>query len=255
MYETRKRIIYDLLTRKGSVTIVELARDLGVTDMTVRRDIAAMEKEGSLRRVHGGAVAIEGATMETSFTARRVKSRNQKVAIAKRAAGLLDSANALFIDGSTTCSELARLLPSGSGRQIVTDSLSVLLELNGRPGLELILLGGTLDQDGNTFDGVLAVENAGRIKVDLCFFSANGFDPEGVFNAGMIGSQVKQIMIRNSRRSVLLADSTKWGAGGMFKLCDWAEVDVLVSDSDIAPETAENLRGRHTEVIIAERAE
>ncbi len=252
MYETRKRIIYDRITRKGSVSIAELARDLGVTDMTIRRDIVAMEREGSLRRVHGGAVAIEGSTGETSFTARMVKAQSQKSAIAKRAALELGAAQALFLDGSTTCSELARLLPSGGSRQVVTDSLSVLLELNGRPGLELIMLGGTLDQDGNTFDGVLAVENAGRIKVDLCFFSGSGFDSEGVFNAGLIGSQVKQIMIRNSRRSVLLADSTKWGAGGMFRLCGWDEVDVLVSDSALAPETTQDLGRRNTRVIIAE---
>jgi DeoR/GlpR family transcriptional regulator of sugar metabolism len=144
----------------------------------------------------------------------------------------------LFIDNSTTCSELSRLLATGHRHTVLTDSLSVLLELSGKPGIELVLLGGALDRDGNTFDGLLAVESARRVQVDRCFFSCRGFSIDAINNAGMIGCQVKQIMIQNSGRCFLLADSTKYGWGGIIRLCDWRDVDVLISDDGLAEDVA-----------------
>jgi DeoR/GlpR family transcriptional regulator of sugar metabolism len=95
------------------------------------------------------------------------------------------------------------------------------------------------------------VENARRIQVDCCFFSATGFSDEDIVNAGMIGSQVKQMMIRNARKVVLLADSTKYGKNGIFKLCRWSEVDVLFSDSDLPEADRNTIRAAGTEVRIA----
>ena len=134
---------------------------------------------------------------------------------------------------------------------MVTDSLSVLNEFGGCPGIELVLLGGTLEQDGNTFDGLLAVESARRIQVDCCFFSSTGFSDEGIVNAGMIGSQVKQLMIKSARKVGLLADSTKYGRNGIFKLCRWSDVDVLFTDSDLPVQARSAIRGAGTEVRVA----
>jgi DeoR/GlpR family transcriptional regulator of sugar metabolism len=239
MYETRTRTIFDLLRSQGTVQVAELTRLLEVSDMTVRRDLRSMAAEGLLRPVHGGAVALSSFGEEKSFAARQVEEQGRKTAIAREAVAILQDGESLYLDGSTTCAELARLLKGGN-HVVITDSLSVLTELNGRPGIELVLLGGSLDRDGNTFDGLLAVESARRIQADCCFFSARGFSPEGVSNAGMTGSQVKQIMIQSSRRCFLLADSTKYGRSGVIRLCGWPEVDVLVTDSGL-PETAREL--------------
>jgi DeoR/GlpR family transcriptional regulator of sugar metabolism len=252
MYETRKRVIFDLLLQRETVTVAELSQLLSVSDMTVRRDIRTMAKEGLLKQVHGGAVRLQRNNVEELFSARRVEQLERKQAIAREALTWLQDGETFYIDGSTTCSELSRLLKGRGGRHtIVTDGLSVLNELGGCAGIELVLLGGTLERDGNTFDGLLAVENARRIQVDCCFFSSTGFSDEDIVNAGMIGSQVKQLMIRNARKVVLMADSTKYGKRGIFKLCRWSDVDVLFSDCDL-PEAARGaIRSLGTDVRVA----
>jgi DeoR/GlpR family transcriptional regulator of sugar metabolism len=251
MYETRKRMIFDLLLQKETVTVAELSRLLCVSDMTVRRDIRSMEKEGLLKQVHGGAVRLQKDDAEEPFSTRQVEQLERKQAIAREALAWSKDNESFYIDGSTTCSELSRLLKGRGRHTVVTDGLSVLNELGGCPGIELVLLGGTLERDGNTFDGLLAVENARRIQVDCCFFSSTGFSDEDVVNAGMIGSQVKQLMIKNARKVVLLADSTKYGKSGIFKLCRWSDVDVLFADCGL-PETARSaIRSAGTEVRVA----
>jgi DeoR/GlpR family transcriptional regulator of sugar metabolism len=251
MYESRKRTIYDQLQRHGAVTVSELAALLAVSDMTVRRDLRSMAAEGLLRPVHGGAVALAGNGDEKSFASRQVEQLERKQAIARKAVTLLRGGESLYLDGSTTCAELARLL-HGRSHLVVTDSLSVLRELQGCLGIELALLGGNLEKDGNTFDGLLAVENARRVQVDCCFFSARGFTPEGISNTGMIGSQVKKIMIAGARRCILLADSTKCGQSGVIRLCGWAEVDVLITDSGLPAEALAAILAQGTEVQAAE---
>jgi DeoR family transcriptional regulator, fructose operon transcriptional repressor len=252
MYETRKRMIFDVLLRQETITVTELSRILSVSDMTVRRDIRSMEKEGLLRQVHGGAVRVQKNEAEEPFSARRVEQQERKQAIAREALAWSRDNESFYIDGSTTCSELSRLLKGRGRHTVVTDSLSVLNELGGCPGIELVLLGGTLERDGNTFDGLLAVENARRIQVDCCFFSSTGFSDEDVVNAGMTGSQVKQMMIKNARKVVLLADSTKYGKRGIFKLCRWSDVDILFADSGLAETARTSIRAAGAEVRIAE---
>jgi DeoR/GlpR family transcriptional regulator of sugar metabolism len=254
MYETRKRTIYDRLQRQGAVTVTELASLLEVSDMTVRRDLRSMAAEGLLRPVHGGAVALTGTGDEQPFATRQVEQLERKQAIARQAAALLRGGESVYLDGSTTCTELARLL-HGQRHLVVTDGLSVLRELHGSSGIELVLLGGSLERDGNTFDGLLAVESARRVQVDRCFFSARGFSPEGINNAGMIGSQVKRIMIASARRRILLADSSKYGQAGVIRLCGWEDIDVLITDSSLAAEAREAILARGTEVQVAELPE
>jgi len=250
MYETRKRNIFNLLQRQGAVTVGELTALLKVSDMTVRRDLRSMATEGLLRTVHGGAVAVSAPADEKPFAHRQVEQLERKQAIARQAAALLQGGESLYVDGSTTCAELARLLHAQS-HVVVTDSLSVLSELHGSSGIELVLLGGRLEKDGNTFDGLLAVESARRVNVDICLFSARGFTRDGVSNPGMIGSQVKQIMIAGARRCILLADSSKYGQAGVIRLCGWEDIDMMITDSLFAAEAREAITAKGTDVRVA----
>jgi DeoR/GlpR family transcriptional regulator of sugar metabolism len=252
MYETRKRIIFDLLQQRGTVSVTELTAALGVSDMTVRRDIRSMAAEGLLRRVHGGAVSVEAGVEDKPFVTRQVVELERKRAIATRALTFLKGGESIYIDGSTTCGELAKLLPGDRRFMVVTDSLYVLLQLSGNRSIELVLLGGGLDKDGNTFDGVLTVENARRVMVDCCFFSAKGFATEYISNAVLTGSQVKQLMIHNSQRCFLLADSTKYGQRGLIKLCDWKDVSVLISDEQLGRQDLSAIKSQGTEIHLAE---
>ena len=254
MYETRKRNIYNLLQRQGAVTVSEFAALLNVSDMTVRRDLRTMAAEGLLRTVHGGAVALAQPADEKPFVSRQVERLERKQAIARQAATLLQGGESLYMDGSTTCAELARLL-HGQRHLVVTDSLSVLSELHGSAGIELVLMGGSLEKDGNTFDGLLAVESARKVNVEICLFSARSFNLDVISNPGIIGSQVKRIMIASARRCILLADSSKYGQTGVIRLCGWEDIDMMITDSLIAAEAREAIAAKGTEVRVAELPE
>jgi DeoR/GlpR family transcriptional regulator of sugar metabolism len=251
MYETRKRKIYNLLHEQQTLTVSQLSRSLSVSDMTIRRDIRLMAKEGLLRQVHGGAVSLRGEDDIRSFRARQIEELPRKQAIVREVLSWIKDNDAFYIDGSSTCSELSRLLKGRGRHTVVTDSLSVINELGGTPGIELVTLGGTLERDGNTFDGLFAVESARHIQVDCCFFSASGFTIDGIVNNDLIGSQVKQLMIRSARSAVLLADSTKYGKNGILKLCHWPEVDVLFVDSGLSDAARRAISAFGTEVRVA----
>ena len=229
--DSRQKTIYEHLRVHGSVQVTNLGADLGVSEMTVRRNLEEMARAGLLKRVHGGAVLRDPLDMERSFFHRQVEELPRKMAIASLARELIQPGQTIFLDGSTTCHELAKQLTSDTVAHIVTNSLAVLLELKNRPNLELTILGGTLNTDGNTVDGPLAVENAEKFSVDVCFFSAYGFTPRGISNPGLIGTSIKKAMIRGGTRSVLLADATKFGRRGFVEFCPWNDVDLLVTDS------------------------
>jgi DeoR/GlpR family transcriptional regulator of sugar metabolism len=180
MYESRKKLIHDFLLQEGVVTVSELIQILSVSDMTNRRDIRSLASEGLLKQVHGGAVCVDRICEERSFSARHIEQQAQKRAIALLAPSLLQDGQSLFLDGSTTCSELAQPLKGARRFTVVTDSLSVLNQLSSSHDIELLVLGGVLKRDGNTFDGPLAIEGTSRIRVDCCFFSAAGFSENGV---------------------------------------------------------------------------
>lgn len=238
MYETRKQKIINLLNTKGTITTVELTEALGVSEMTVRRDIAAMAEENLLKRVYGGAVALNGEYEDTSFinsfVRRQVVEIDKKRAIARRAVQFIQEGSSVYIDGSTTCGELVKLIPKlNKSIQLVTNSMNVMVELHNINNIELVCLGGELEKDGNTLDGILTVENAQKVMVDMCFFSAKGFSREYINNGVMTGSQVKQLMLSRAKQRILLADSTKYGKAGLFNICGWSEVDVLISNNDL----------------------
>jgi DeoR/GlpR family transcriptional regulator of sugar metabolism len=251
MYEARKRMIFDILQKQGTVKVGELSRLLEVSQMTVRRDIQTMEIEGLLRRVHGGAAQIIHVFDEKPFASREVERQDRKQAIAKLAISLIQEGESLFLDGSTSTAELAKLLP-GREHLVITDSLSVLNYLSRRKGIELVVLGGALDKDGNTFDGILAAEGAKQIHVDCCVFSGKGFSLDGVSNAEMVGVQVKQILIAQAMRTILLADSSKFGQSGIIRICSWEEVDILVTDNHLPQEVQDSIRAAGIKVLAAE---
>ena len=228
----RKQKIYELIRKKGSVSVSELQKKLNVSDMTIRRDLAYMKNEGMIVRVHGGATVVGILSPgELTFQDRTTINRELKLEIAKFAISLINVNDTVSLDGSTTCAELAEILPSDMNLTVFTNSLDVINKLRWKQGISVASFGGQLAPDGNTFDGIVAVENAERIWVDKCFFSGASFNASGVLNAGIVGTAVKKQMLKNSRMKCLLADSSKFNGPGVMELCKWPGLDVFITDS------------------------
>ena len=233
----RRQMIYDLVRKKGSVSVVELQKKLNVSDMTIRRDLAYMKNEGMILRVHGGATIAGILTPgELTFNDRVTQNRELKLKIVKHAISLIKNNDSIFLDGGTTCAELAGILPYNMNITVFTNSLDVINKLRWKKGVSLVSFGGQLALDGNTFDGIVAVENAERIWVDKCFFSGASFRASGVLNVGIVGTTLKKLMLKHSRIKCLVADSTKFNSMGMIELCQWSDIDVFITDKLLSDE-------------------
>lgn len=254
IHEARRQAIYEEVCRAGSVKVSDLSESLTVSDMTIRRDLLELERRGLAKRVHGGAVASVD-TQERSFLSKEVENRERKRAIAILASRFLDQDKSVFLDAGTTCYELAKVLPSGVKTTVVTNGLATAMELRGKPEVKTIVIGGKLEEDENTLGGFIALESAAKLSVDICFFSASGFTREAAFNPGMIGTDVKRQMLRNSQRGILLVDSSKYGRRGLVELCRWDQVEALVTDSGLHQDEREFFRSKGLRIEIAEMEE
>jgi len=239
--DQRQAAIYDLIRKDGSVKTIALKSMLGVSEMTVRRDLEELEARNLIRRVHGGAVASLDRLSESSFAVNAEINVEKKLAIAHRAAQFVENGMYVALDASSTVSEFARLLKSYQGITIITNSLGVLWEFHTVPNARVMVLGGSLAIDGNSIEGTFAVDNASNLFVDTFFFSCAGFNADGVTNATPVASEVRKMLLKNARQSILLADSSKYGKNGFIKLFDWSDVDVLVSDSGLSKEAQESI--------------
>lgn len=254
MKNVRYQQIIELLQQKKSLSVQELQSTLNVSDMTVRRDLKSLEEAGVLCRVHGGAT-LEGRELpfnESSFNVRKVANIALKAAIAHRAISLIPSGSTVFIDGSSTCSELASLLIAEKKPVTVfTNSMDVMLHLYNHSHIHLVSLGGELATDGNTFDGPLAMGNAEIVSTDFCFFSAAGYTKDAISNGGMVGTMVKKTIVARSKRRILLADSTKSGKSGTIIFCRWNEIDTFISDHRLSDDIRATISAKGIEIILA----
>lgn len=252
--EARRNAIAAMLKREGFVSSSWLQHEFKVSDITIRRDLDKLALQGILERVHGGARSIsnaDGASQEAAFHERVHSFQGQKKAIGQRAAMLVDEGSSIFLDGSTTVVHMAQFLESFKKLTVVTDSLAVLQALAHAPGVELVVLGGSLQADGNTIDGPFAMENAEQIRVDALFFSCSGLDAQGVYNPGTVGTHIKRLLIAKAKRRVLLASSEKYGLHDFYLLCSLADIDVIVTDAPPAPDAEAAFSRQGIELLIA----
>lgn len=248
----RQNRIYSYIKEKQSVRVSELIGKFHVTDMTIRRDLDKLESIGLINRVHGGAKIASTNSSESLFETRIVENMDKKRRIARRALEHITNNLTFYIDGSTTCYEIVKILPNDKNLTIFTDSFEALILLRNRlDKISVFLIGGELSKDSNTLDGYIAVETAQKLFVDACFISCGGFTIDGFTNTGMIGSQVKKLILKNAKKRYLIADSTKYNKRGLYMLGGWDTIDTLITDDELSYEAQMELKKRQIELILA----
>ena len=229
--ERRARIL-DLLAERGAVRASELARAFGVSEVTVRKDLALLEAEGLLKRVHGGAVSRPRALFNPSFEEKRHRRIAEKRAIAEEALKRIEENDALLLDAGTTTLALAQRLKARFSRLfVVTNSVPIALELAGSP-FELVLTGGTVRHHSGALIGPVAVSAIEGFQVDKAFLGATGVSLEkGYTTPNPIEAQTKRAMVLSARARIVLADSTKLGHATLARFAKLEEVDELITDA------------------------
>jgi DeoR family fructose operon transcriptional repressor len=213
------------------VRVDALVRDLGVSAATIRRDLEQLEKRGALRRVHGGAVAVESNLDEPLFDDKTQIAAGEKLRIAQAAVGLVKAGSSIFLDGGSTILAMAPLLRDMTDLTVVTNSLRVAAELAGG-GPTLILVGGELRRRSQTMVGPLTEPILSALHVDIAFVGTIGMDLEtGLTTTDPREAFTKRLILRRAQQIVLLADSSKCGKTSFVRFGSPDEAHVFITDS------------------------
>ncbi len=238
----RQELILNLIQRNGAAKVADLVADLGVSDMTVRRDIAELAERGLVHRVHGGAVDVRHAAHEPGFATKRALAEHEKAAIAQVALTLVQPGSAIGLSAGTTTHTLAGLLASSTIRPltVVTNSLpaaDALHHPNDRE-LNVVLTGGTRTPS-DALVGPLATGSLAGLHLDLLFLGVHGLDlAAGLTTPNLLEAETDRALVAAADRVVVLADHTKWGTTGLSRIAELNQVDVLITDTappDLTP--------------------
>ena len=249
----RHESIVHVLQDTGRVSVIALATQLAVSVVTIRNDLDLLERQGVLRRMRGGAVAVRTARFERPAHLASESYAEEKTRIAAVAASLVRDGETMIIDAGSTMVALARSLPRTlSDVVVVTSALDVALELEEHPGIKVVVTGGTIRGRSRSLIAPLAMLLLGQINADVAFLSCAGVDPEkGFTNSNWEEAEVKQAMLTAAGRAVFLADHSKFGHVGTARITGLDRADVLVTDSGLDPEAARALEARGLRIILA----
>ena len=243
----RHREILDALDAEGSVRVAVLAKQLEVTEETIRRDLERLEADGKLVRSHGGAVRQENDHRDIPFLQRNITRIKEKTAIARRALQEVSETDVIALDASTSAYQMARLLPD-TPIHIVTNSLPIITELEKREHIQVIATGGLIDHNTQSLTGPLVDRALDTYHINQFFFSCRGIDFErGLSEAWEENARYKQKLLSLADRSCLLADSSKLDVRSKIFFARVDEVDAIFTDAGMNEEQLSQLQD--TEVI------
>ncbi|WP_200301964.1 DeoR/GlpR family DNA-binding transcription regulator [Streptomyces adelaidensis] len=227
----RRQLILEMVRANGAVSLRELARVVQTSEVTVRRDVRALEAEGLLDRRHGGAVLPGGFTRESGFPQKSHLATAEKTAIADLAASLVEEGEAIVVGAGTTTQELARRLARVPGLTVVTNSLLVAQALAHANRVEVVMTGGTLRGSNYALVGSGAEQSLQGLRVSKAFLSGSGLTAErGLSTSNMLSASVDRALVQAAAEVVVLADHTKLGTDTMFQTVPTDVITRLVTD-------------------------
>ncbi|GAF64828.1 putative transcriptional regulator [Bacillus sp. TS-2] len=251
LVEERYQRIVTLVNERGSIRVSELSQICDVTEETIRRDLAKLEKMKRLVRSHGGAVSILQTPTEVPYTTREVMNAEAKKKIAKEALALIHEGERIFLDASTTAWYTASSLPN-LPLTVLTNSVKVTMALAEKDQIEVISLGGHLTHNSLSFVGPLAERSLETYYVNKAFLSCQGVHTDrGLSDSNENQARLKQKVISSSEHVVLMADSSKMGVKAFTKIADLHSVHTFVTDQELSADIKAKLNELTIETIIA----
>jgi len=251
----RQALILERVREQGAVRVADLVSSLGVSDMTVRRDLELLHERGLIEKVHGGAAAIEGSSLfEPGFTVKSSLMQGEKMAIASAAVSLVEPGTAIAISAGTTTYAMAHQLVDIPGLTVLTNSVPVadVLHRDGRADQTIILSGG-VRTPSDALVGPFAVDVIRALHVDTVFMGTHGMDLRaGLTTPNMLEAETNRALIESGRRLVVLADHTKWGTIGISSMGSLGEADTLITDSGLDPEARSQLASAVRRLILVD---
>ena len=250
--EERQHAIAHVIGARGRASVQELADELDVTKATVRRDLSGLESRGLLRRTHGGAVRIERVSYLTPVTNRAGRFDEEKAAIAQAVIPRLPDHSTVGIDAGTTTIKLAEAIPRDRRLTVVTYSLLVATTLASHPHVRVHFLGGEVLENSRATIGPWALDMAERITLDAMYVSVDGIDVEfGLTTHNVHEAAVKAALMKSARRSIVVADHSKFGRAEFGRIAPIDRADEIITDARVTAAQVAELSIRGIEVRIA----
>ena len=250
-YERRQSLI-ELLRKQPGLRVPELAETLSISMGTVRNDLNALEQEGRLTRVHGGAVLNEQDHFkDNSFLRRFKKNATAKLAIVQEAAVLVKDGDSILLDASSTAYYLARELSDRQKLRVMTNGFEVARELAQNSSNTVILIGGVVNNDSSSVTGLLSEQIIAEMHIEKSFFSCSGFSLErGMTEVHFAEAQLKRKAIESSRQVIALIDSTKFGKEDLTPFARPDQITHLMTDDGLSTEWIEKLKQAKIEFTL-----
>ncbi|MFF8606690.1 DeoR/GlpR family DNA-binding transcription regulator [Streptomyces sp. NPDC015346] len=262
--EQRRALILDEVRRRGGVRVNELTRRLNVSDMTVRRDLDALARQGVVEKVHGGAVpVVETSSHEPGFEAKSALELSAKDEIARTAARMVAPGAAIALSGGTTTFALAGHLLDVPDLTVVTNSVRVADVFHtaqrgqsasgeAKPGAATVVLTGGVRTPSDALVGPVADQAIRSLHFDVLFLGVHGVSVEaGLSTPNLAEAETNRHLMRSARRVVVVADHTKWGTVGLSSFARLDEVDTLVTDRGLSPRTREEMAEHLPGLVVA----
>ncbi|MGP3953291.1 DeoR/GlpR family DNA-binding transcription regulator [Streptomyces sp. 7N604] len=267
--EQRRALILDEVRRRGGVRVNELTRKLRVSDMTVRRDLDALARQGLIEKVHGGAVPVaEASTHEPGFEVKSSLELTAKEDIARAAAPMVAPGSAIALSGGTTTFALAHHLIDVPDLTVVTNSVRVAdvfhtaqraAARGGKvhgPGSATVVLTGGVRTPSDSLVGPVADQAIRSLHFDVLFLGVHGISVEaGLSTPNLAEAETNRQFVRSARRVVVVADHTKWGTVGLSSFASLDQVDALVTDGGLPSEAREEIKEHLAQLVVAGEAE
>jgi DeoR family transcriptional regulator of aga operon len=244
-------MILEQLARDGSASVEQLSGLLGVSGATIRRDLKQLSDQHLIARTHGGAVVRE-VSYELPVRYRSERNSAQKTRIGQTAATLVPEGGVVGITGGTTTTEAARALASRTSLTVVTNALNIAAELAIRPNLSLIVTGGKARSASFELVGPIAEQTLADYHLDIALLGVDGIEASaGCTTHDDVESRTNATLIKQARRTVVLADGSKLGTIAFATICPVSSVDALITDPDADPVELDRLRATGLDVIVA----
>jgi DeoR family transcriptional regulator, aga operon transcriptional repressor len=233
--EERRRAILDILRQSKRVLVADLAEQFRTSQITIRKDLEALDRQGLIQRTHGGALPVQtSALLDPTLREKEKLHRKEKDRIAAAAAKMVEQGRCILLDSGTTTTAIARALRGIGGLTVVTNAINIAAELDGTD-IEVILTGGTLRKNSFSLVGPLAEQTLRQLSADILFLGVDGFDLKaGLFTPNLLEAQVNRAMVEVSRKTVAVCDSSKFGRRSLCNIMPASAVHHVITDKGLA---------------------
>lgn len=247
----RHQHIIELIKKEGSVNVANLCNDLNVSSVTIRKDLQFLEDKKLLYRTHGGATLSNPYIADRHVDEKVALQAVEKHKIGEYAASLIEPNDCILIASGTTVQFFARNIIASESLTVVTSALNVALELKDRQGVEVIQLGGLIRKTSASVTGAYAETVLQNFSCSKLFLGVDGVDLEfGLTTSNMMEALLNKKMIAASQKTIVLADSSKFGKRGFGKICELDSIEQIITDANVSDHTVKELEGLGVEVTI-----